>query len=193
MPTKWNWLMNEVMVKVAVGKAKMQIGAKGTCSDKDALNEAIFFVVRAKMADAKEQKKIAPEMKAALMKELDTGADWEIFERKHLTACPKNRAGSDAHKGSKTKVTCDTATQRSVANTVVKVPKKINEAMFHCRMAQNDMIKQALLESARGKTRRRSFNKPAAKRARMMVDMNVDHFGAKGAVSGARNTKKENR
>jgi len=27
----------------------------------------------------------------------------------------------------------------------------------------------------------------------MMIDLNVDHLGAKGAVSGTRNTKKENR
>jgi len=193
MPKTWTWLTNEAMVKVAAGKAKMEIGAKGTCGNKDALNEAIFFVVRSKMAGAKEQKKITPEMKAALMKELDTGADWEIFERKYLAAYPKNRAGSDARKGSKMKVTCDTAIQRSVANTVVRVPKKINEAVFHCRVAQNDIIEQALLESTRGKTRRRSFDKPAAKRARMMIDLNVDHFGTKGAVSGTRNTKKENR
>jgi len=27
----------------------------------------------------------------------------------------------------------------------------------------------------------------------MVIDLNVDHFGAKGAVSGTRNMKKENR
>ena len=105
-------------------------------------------------------------MQAALMAELDTAADWEIFERKCLAEFPKNCAGSDAHKGSKMMVTSDTTIQRCVANTVVKVPKKINEAAFHCRMAQNDMIEQALLESTRGKTCRRSFFKPATKRAR---------------------------
>jgi len=144
------------------------------------------------MAGAKQQRTIAPEMKAALMVALDTTADWEIFEQKYLPEFPKNRAGLNALKGAKTVVTCDTTIKRSVANTIVKVPKKINEAVFYCRVAQKDMIEQALMESTRGKTPCHSFDKPAEKRAKMMIDLNVDHFGAKGAVSGTRNMKKEN-
>jgi len=187
------WLKTPEEVTPHAAKIKMEIAVKGTCGDKDVLNDAIFMKVQTKMTGAKMQKTITNDMKAALMAACDTTAAWEVFERKHFAEFPKNCDGLNAPQGAKTRVTLDAVVQRSMANTIAKVPKKINEAAFHCRVAQNDMMKQAWMESTCGRTCCRSFDKPATKRACMMIDMNVDPFGAKGAVSGTHNTKKENR
>jgi len=44
-----HWLRDEASIKAHADKVKMEIVLAGTGGDKDALNQAIFIVVRSKM------------------------------------------------------------------------------------------------------------------------------------------------
>ena len=174
-------------------RVKMEIAMYGTNGNADVLKEAIFCSVRPKLAGAKEQHKITVEMRDALMEAIgEDSAVWEKYERLYFKHYPKNRAGSNAKVGAHTVVTVQSVLKKCVAATIMKVPKKMNTSMFVCREAQNDFLEAALIQSSRGRTRRRSWDKPAAKKARMVVDMSLNYWGP-AIVNGTRNTKKENR
>jgi len=74
-----HWLRDEASIKAHADKVKMEIVLAGTGGDKDALNQAIFIVVRSKMCGAKNQHTLSNANKAALMSCLDTTTDWAWF------------------------------------------------------------------------------------------------------------------
>ena len=174
-------------------QVKMDVAVYGTNGDPEVLGEVIFVVVRSKMAGAKMQHTITVEMKEALMKAIHSELGlWDKYERKYMALFPKNRASAGTHPGARTVVNVESALKKCLAGTIMKIPKGVNECVSACRQAQNELVESALIQSTKGRTRRRSWNKPAAKKARMVVDMSINHWGAK-IINGTRNTKKENR
>jgi len=55
------------------------------------------------------------------------------------------------------------------------------------------MIEQAFIWATKKNTRRRSHDGRSAKRARVAIDMGIDHWPTEGPVKGTKPTKKENR
>jgi len=82
--------------------------------------------------------------------------------------------------------------QKLMAATVLTVPKKINDCIYNYHTAQNDMIERAFIGATKTNTRRRSHDGRSAKRARVAIDMGVDHWPAKGPVKDTKPTKKVN-
>ena len=158
-------------------RAKMEIATHGTNGNADVLKEAIFCTVRPRLAGAKEQHKITVEMRDVLMEAIgEDSAVWEKYEQIYFKHYPKNCAGSNAKVGSHTVVTVQSVLKKCVAATIMKVPNKMNTSMFVCREAQNELIEAALIQSSRGRTCRCSWDKPAAKKARMVVDMSLNYW-----------------
>jgi len=55
------------------------------------------------------------------------------------------------------------------------------------------MIEQAFIWATKKNTRCRSHDGRSAKRARVAIDMGIDHWPTEGPVKGTKPTKKENR
>jgi len=187
------WLTDEAAIKAYADKVKMEIALAGTGGDKDALNQMIFIVVRSKMCGAKNQHTLSNANKAALMSCLDTTADWAWYERVYFKHYPKNREHTETKQGVKTILTIGSVVKKVMAATVLAVPKKLNDCMHNCRVAQNKMVEQAFIAATKKNTRRRSHDGRSAKKARVAIDMGIDHWPGKGPVKGTKPTKKGNR
>jgi len=187
------WLTDEESITKYANKVKMEIALAGTGGDKDVLNQAIFIVVRSKMCGAKNQHTLSNANKTALMKCLDTTTDWAWFERVYFKHYPKNRDRTETKQGAKTILTVGGVVKKLMAATVLAVPKKINDCIYNCRVAQNEMVEQAFIGATKKNTRRRSHDGRSAKKARVAIDMGIDHWPSKGPVKGTKPTKKENR
>ena len=180
-------------VTAAATKAKKEIAAKGTNGDEEAFKEAVFVMVRPQMAGAKMEHMISGDMRRAIMVTIDSDlAMWDHWERRYKTHYPKNRTTARTRPGARTRVTVDGALQKVLAGGIMKMPKGVITTMTACRIAQNEFVEAALIQSTKSQTRRRSWDKPAAAKARKLMDMSIDHWGAK-IINGTRNTKKENR
>ena len=180
-------------VTTAANKAKKEIAEKGTNGDEEALKETVFVVVRPLMAGAKMEHVMMAEMRAALMEAIDSPMEmWDHWERRYKTHYPKNRTSACTRPGSRTRLTVDGALQKVLAGRIMKMPKGVITAMTACHIAQNQFVEAALIQSTKSQTRRRSWDKPAAAKARKLMDMSIDHWSAK-IINGTRNTKKENR
>jgi len=188
------WLTDPDLIKKHADKVKMEIALVGTGGDPDALNQSIFIVVctSSKMCGAKNQHTLSNANKEVLMNCLDTTADWAWFERVYFKHYPKNRERTDAKQGAKTILTVGAVVKKVMAATVLAVPKKINNCIFNCRTAQNEMIEQAFIGATKKNTRCRSHDGRLAKKARVAIDMGIDHWPTKGLVKGTKPTKKEN-
>jgi len=171
----------------------MEITLAGTGGDQDALNQSIFIVVRSKMCGAKNQHTLSNENKEALMNCLDTMTDWAWFERVHFKHYPKNRERTEMKQGAKTLLTVGGVVKKVMATTVLAVPKKLNDCIYNCRSAQNEMIEQAFVGATKKNTCCHLHDGRLAKRARVAIDMGIDHWPARGPVKGTKPTKKENR
>jgi len=188
-----HWLTDEESITKYANKVKMEIALAGTGGDKDVLNQAIFIVARSKMCGAKNQHTLSNANKTALMKCLDTTADWAWFERVYFKHYPKNRDRTETKQGAKTILTVGGVVKKLMAATVLAVPKKLNDCIYNCRVAQNEMVEQAFIGATKKNTRRRSHDGRSAKKARVAIDMGIDHWPSKGPVKGTKPTKKENR
>jgi len=187
------WLTDEESITKYANEVKMEIALAGTGGDKDVLNQAIFIVVRSKMCGAKNQHTLSNANKAALMKCLDTTAKWAWLKRVYFKHYPKNCKRTETKQGAKTILTVGGVVKKLMAATVLAVPKKLNDCIYNCRVAQNEMVEQAFIGATKKNTRRRSHDGRSAKKARVAIDMGIDHWPSKGPVKGTKPTKKENR
>ena len=89
-------------------------------------------------------------------------------------------------------MTVNWALQEVLAGRIMKMSKGVITAMTACRIAHNNFVEAALIQSTKGKTWRRSWDPTASSKARKLTDVSINHWGAK-IVNGTRNTKKENR
>jgi len=105
----------------------------------------------------------------------------------------KNREHTESKQGAKTLLTVGAVVKKVMAATVLAVPKKINDCIYNCLTAQNKMIEQAFIGATKKNTHRRSHDGRSAKRARVAIDMGIDHWPTEGPVKGTKPTKKENR
>ena len=153
----------------------MEIALAGTGGDKDVLNQAIFIVARSKMCGAKMQHTLSAKNKEVLMSCLDTTADWAWFERVYFKHYPKNRERTETKQGAKTILTVGGVVKKVMAATVLAVPKKLNDCIYNCCTAQNEMIEQAFIGATKKNTRCSSHDGRSAKRARVAIDMGIDH------------------
>ena len=187
------WLTDKAAITSYADKVKMEIALAGTGGDKEVLNQTIFIMVRSKMCGAKNQHTLSNANKAALMSCLDTTNDWAWYERVYFKHYPKNRERTETKQGAKTILTVGGVVKKVMAATVLAVPKKLNDCMYNCRLAQNEMVEQAFIAATKKNTRRRSHDGRSAKKARVAIDMGIDHWPGKGPVKGTKPTKKENR
>jgi len=175
------WLTDPDSIKKYSDEMKMKIALAGTGRAQDILNQSIFILVRSKMCGAKLQHTLsnenneANENKEALMSCLDTTADWAWFERVYFKHYPKNRERTESKQGAKTLLTVGAVVKKVMAATVLAVPKKISDCIYNCRTAQNEMIEQVFIGATKKNTRRSSHDGRSAKRARVAIDMGIDH------------------
>jgi len=139
------------------------------------------------------QHTLSKENKEALMGCLDATADWAWFKRVHFMHCPKTRERTESKQGANTLLTVGVMVKKVMATTVLAVPKKINDCICNCCTAQNEMIEQAFIGATKKNTGRQSHDGRSARRARVTIDMGVDHRPTEGPVKGTKPTKKENR
>jgi len=187
------WLTDPDAIKSYADKVKMEIALAGRGGDQDVLNQSIFIVVRSKLCGAKNQHTLSNKNKNALMSCLDTTADWAWFERVYFKHYPKNREHTETKQGAKTGLTVGGGVKKVMAATVLAIPKKLNDCIYNCRTGQNKMIEQAFIGATKKNTRHRSHDGHSAKKARVAIDMGVDHWSSSGPVKGTKRTKKENR
>jgi len=188
-----HWLTTPELTTKFADEMRMKIALVGMGGDPDALSQAIFILVCTKMRGAKMQNTLSKECKEALMGCLDTTADRAWFERVHFKHHPKNQERTESQRGAKTLLTVGSVVQKLMAATVLAVSKKINDCIYNCHTAQNEMIEQVFIGATKKNTRRRSHDGHSAKRARVAIDMGIDHRPVKGHVKGTKPAKKENR
>jgi len=126
------------------------------------------------------QNTLSEENKEALMGCLDSTADWAWFERVCFKHCPKNQECAESKQGAKTHLTVGGVVQKVMAATVLVVAKKINDCIYNCCTAQNEMIEQAFMGATKKNTRRHSHDARSAKRARVAIDMGAHERTCEG-------------